>query len=72
MSIKKNMAKLQKGRALIQQGQQGAHMAKQAAGLLGGAGARGLPIQGIAGPVASGGLGGAGTSRLPVQGIAGP
>ncbi|MCG3460486.1 type VI secretion system tip protein VgrG [Xenorhabdus bovienii] len=76
MSIKKNIAKLKKGRALVQQGQQAANMAKQAAGVLGGLGGAGTPrlpsIQGIAGPVASGGLGGASTPRLPVQGIAGP
>ncbi|MGJ0626272.1 type VI secretion system tip protein VgrG [Xenorhabdus bovienii] len=76
MSIKKNIAKLKKGRALVQQGQQAANMAKQAAGVLGGLGGAGTPrlpsIQGIAGPVASGGLGGASSPRLPVQGIAGP
>ncbi|MDC9597611.1 type VI secretion system tip protein VgrG, partial [Xenorhabdus sp. XENO-2] len=41
MSVKKSIAKLQKGQAFVQQGQQAAQMAQQTAGILGGLGSAG-------------------------------
>ncbi|PHM70757.1 type VI secretion system tip protein VgrG [Xenorhabdus sp. KJ12.1] len=58
MSIKKSIAKLQKGQALVQKGQQAAQMAKQAAGMLGGSG----QSSGQALPHTQGITGGQGTS----------
>ncbi|PHM36215.1 type VI secretion system tip protein VgrG [Xenorhabdus innexi] len=62
MSIKKSIAKLQKGQALVQKGQQAAQMAKQAAGMLGGSGQSGGHSSGQSLPATQGIAGGQGIS----------
>ncbi|MDE9493549.1 type VI secretion system tip protein VgrG [Xenorhabdus bovienii] len=78
MSMKKNIAKLKKGRALIQQGQQAAQLARQVTGKLGGglggaaAGTAGLiPGSGFGGGIGGGSAGTGAAGLIPGGGFGG-